>query len=471
MGAGKPINQLEWITQIAKASCRLHASLDIPSMMREAVSGAMQLIGANAGAAGLLVDGKLSFSECAIESNWLPMNCRFDADGILANIITERTPVCIKESTVFVVSDHGHPLAEVKQLIAVPVVSAEGDWLACIVLMNSQNYTFENQDIAVLEQMALMMANALESSLRQVESKRVEADLEKSVATYRTLVEQIPAMTYIATMDRSQLLFVSPQVEVMLGYAQADFLEKKEIWTQNIHPEDRERVLGEVQQSVRDEVAFHSEYRIQTKQGEIIWVKDAADVVREHGENLYLQGVLFDISERKETEQAMVKLAHFDQLTGVANRALFRDRLKQSIVQAKRNDKQLAVLFLDLDGFKAVNDTLGHKAGDMLLAEAARRLTSHVREVDTVARMGGDEFTIILGEIHCQDDVHIVAKKIINAISEPYTHINEQAVVTLSMGVALYPQHSTHSDELVTMADDAMYEAKKNGKNQYRFTS
>jgi diguanylate cyclase (GGDEF)-like protein len=128
-------------------------------------------------------------------------------------------------------------------------------------------------------------------------------------------------------------------------------------------------------------------------------------------------------------------------------------------------------MFLDLDGFKSVNDSFGHQAGDELLAEVASRLNSHVREIDTVARMGGDEFTVILTGVHSQKGIELVAKKLIASIAEPYAHIEKTCPVTLSMGVAVFPDDSEISDELVRMADDAMYRAKNSGKNCYCFTS
>ncbi|MDX8388029.1 MAG: sensor domain-containing diguanylate cyclase [Ghiorsea sp.] len=464
---GNQLENVNVITWMAEASQRMHASSDVSLIMREAVVLCLKLVTAKQGAAGLLIDDELAFSEYSDAKSWYPMLCRFNQSQSLATLIKEQK-VSIGATKSSFYPDLGHALTTVDSILAVPVMGSQG-LLACLVLMNAEAGEFSQQNVMSVEQVAVMMASAIESGLKHVENKRVEADLQKSVATYRTLVEQIPAMTYIASMDRNKLLFVSPQVEAMLGYSQADFLANQEIWMERVHPDDRARVLGEVGQSIQDECPFHSEYKIRTKNNKTIWVKDAADVVRDQDEDLYLQGVLYDISERKETEQKMLHLAHFDHLTGLANRALFLDRLKQAVAQSKRNKQPFAVMFLDLDGFKAINDSLGHQAGDVLLAEAANRLRSHVREADTVARMGGDEFTIILSDIQSKSDIRIVAEKLIASISETYPHIQHTQAVTMSMGIAMYPKDSQQSDELVTLADDAMYKAKKAGKNRLCF--
>ncbi len=470
MGAMNQISHMDLVALLAGASSRMHASTDLPFIVREAVSTAIKLVGADGAAAGLFLNQKVIFSEYSDGAERHPFQAQFDAESWLAELIAHHKQVVLEKAEVQACfsADSGPVLAGLERIIAVPVLGRGNDLLACLLLLNPGHGKDVRRD---LEQFALMMSSAIENSIRCAESCRAEADLEKSVATYRTLVEQIPAITYIATLDRSQAIFVSPQVEEMLGYSQSDILADQGIWLQQIHPDDRERVLAEIRQSVYGGSPFHSEYQIATKNGDYIWVKDAADIVKERGEELYLQGVMYDISERKETEQEMIRLAHFDQLTGLANRALFLDRLNQSIAQAKRHKQQFAVLFLDLDGFKAVNDNLGHKEGDMLLKEVAKRLDAQVREMDTVARMGGDEFTIILNEVSAKEDIRKIANKLIKAISLPYEEIAPEYTVTMSMGVSLYPSDSTNSDELITLADNAMYDAKRNGKNGFCFIS
>ncbi|NWF35885.1 diguanylate cyclase [Mariprofundus sp. KV] len=472
MADAHQLSHTELVTLFAEASNLMHVSLDIPSIMRVASLTAMQLVDASAVATGLLLDDKLAFSEYYDGQAWKAYACRFGSEnGWIDDLISHRKVLAVSQC------DEPSPfdeniapvLAQAEQFIAIPVIGKEDDLLACMLLFDGNEVQFDALDCAHLELLASMMSVAIDNSIQLSENRRVEEDLEKSVATYRTLVEQIPAITYIATLDRSRILFVSPQVEDILGYSQDDFLANQETWAQQIHEDDRERVLSEVRESMKSGLPFHSEYRIHSKSGRDIWVKDAAATVRDHDHDLYLQGVVHDITERKESEEKLVQMAHFDQLTGLANRALFLDRLDQSVAQAKRHRQGFAVLFLDLDGFKAVNDNLGHKAGDILLAEAAHRLAANVREVDTVARMGGDEFTIILNEVSSRESIEHIAQKLLYAISAPYEHIDAQYKVTLSMGIALYPEDGMNRDGLITAADNAMYKAKNSGKNCFSF--
>lgn len=182
-----------------------------------------------------------------------------------------------------------------------------------------------------------------------------------------------------------------------------------------------------------------------------------------------LWGVCRDITEQKEAREQLYHMAHHDMLTGLPNRILFKDRLKQARALAKRHQHQLAVLFLDLDRFKIINDTLGHAAGDIMLKETARRLTSCVREVDTVARLGGDEFTVILGELKDDEAAEKVARKILKALAKPLVVEESELFITTSIGIAMYPDHVDDPAALIKAADIAMYHAKAQGRNNFQF--
>ena len=171
--------------------------------------------------------------------------------------------------------------------------------------------------------------------------------------------------------------------------------------------------------------------------------------------------------ERRRSEEQLAYMAQYDHLTGLANRALFKDRLEQSLARTRRSGTLMALMFLDLNRFKAVNDTLGHGAGDLLLREVAKRLGGCVRESDTVARMGGDEFSIILDDLTEAHQVALVARKIIDSLARPFTLDGHEAFVTISVGIAVYP--SSDGASLVADADSAMYSAKEHGQNTYRF--
>jgi diguanylate cyclase (GGDEF)-like protein len=179
--------------------------------------------------------------------------------------------------------------------------------------------------------------------------------------------------------------------------------------------------------------------------------------------------LVYEIGIRKQAEEKILHMASHDNLTGLPNRPLFKDRLETAQRLAVRNQGKLAVLFIDLDGFKAVNDNLGHKAGDKVLQEVANRLRESVRDSDTVARMGGDEFTILLNGIECAADVGVVAEKILAALEQPILLEDQVAKVGASIGIAIFPDDSDDSEKLISYADGAMYEIKKTGKNAYAF--
>lgn len=177
-----------------------------------------------------------------------------------------------------------------------------------------------------------------------------------------------------------------------------------------------------------------------------------------------------DISERKRTEQHLTFLANYDSLTGLPNRSMFLDRLNMSAENSKRTETLTAVIFLDLDGFKFINDTLGHDTGDKLIIEVGKRLTSCVRKSDTVARLGGDEFTVILTNIKHIDSINVLAEKIINSIAEPFVLNAHTVQTTCSLGITIYPfADSDNAYSLIKQADTAMYQAKASGKNNYKF--
>ena len=176
-----------------------------------------------------------------------------------------------------------------------------------------------------------------------------------------------------------------------------------------------------------------------------------------------------DITEQELAEAVILHNAHHDLLTGLPNRRLFMDRLEQEVKHAQRNSLSLAVLFMDLDGFKDVNDSLGHEAGDRLLSEVAKRLTGCVRADDTVARLGGDEFTLILIGTKQPKDVELVARTIIDTLALPF-HIAQQSVrISVSIGITLYPEDASSPVALLDAADRAMYKAKKSGPNRMSF--
>jgi diguanylate cyclase (GGDEF)-like protein/PAS domain S-box-containing protein len=290
-----------------------------------------------------------------------------------------------------------------------------------------------------------------------------EERLRSTEHHYRTLVERLPLSVYIDRLDEvSSNVYTSPQIEPLLGYTVAEWVENRELFVELLHPEDRERVLAA-------HVATHAtgeplliEYRLRTRDGRVVWVQDEARVISGEGEPV-LQGYLLDITARKEAQEQLRHQAFHDALTGLANRALFTDRVEHALVLRAPGSRGVAVLFLDLDDFKAVNDSLGHAAGDTLLREVAARVCEALEPSHTVARLGGDEFAILIEEVAGLPTALAAADRLIAALQAPFEIEGREVFVTASIGIAL----GTVADELLRAADVAMYRAKAAGKAQY----
>jgi diguanylate cyclase (GGDEF)-like protein len=180
------------------------------------------------------------------------------------------------------------------------------------------------------------------------------------------------------------------------------------------------------------------------------------------------RGIVRDIDDRKKAEATILHMAYHDALTGLPNRLLFNDRMNVSMSAAQRNNKRFAVMMLDLDKFKHINDSMGHSIGDQLLQSVGNRLRGRLRKSDTVARMGGDEFMLLLPEINQREDAEIIAKKIVDSFQRPFILGNNDLKVTTSIGIAVYPDDGADFDTLKKSADIAMYKAKEKGRNNFQ---
>jgi diguanylate cyclase (GGDEF)-like protein/PAS domain S-box-containing protein len=241
---------------------------------------------------------------------------------------------------------------------------------------------------------------------------------------------------------------------------------------ERIHPEDRRKTVATIDQHIQNDNPFSVEFRIRHQHGYWLWVQAAGAVVSHDSvtrKPLRLCGTLQDISERKKQEERILHQAHFDSLTDLPNRFLALDRLSQLINEARRKTKRVAVLFLDLDDFKKINDTLGHETGDKLLKEAASRLKSVVRSSDTVGRLGGDEFIILIGGLSEPSNVQPVADALCKKFTEAFRVDNRELVLTTSIGISIYPDDGENLSELLRNADIAMYHSKEQGRNTYSY--
>jgi diguanylate cyclase (GGDEF)-like protein len=236
----------------------------------------------------------------------------------------------------------------------------------------------------------------------------------------------------------------------------------------SIHPKDVKRVRGEFLRLVRGENAAQPiEFRFRHARGDWIHLEAlGANLLEYDG----IRGVVLtsrDVTERKQAEAQAKYRAHHDTLTGLPNRLLMQDRLQQAITQARRSGGQVALMFIDLDRFKLVNDSFGHVIGDELLKQVAARLRRCLRDTDTVARLGGDEFTIMLPEVDSPQAAGEVAERILNDFEQPFTDAEQEMYISASIGISLFPRHASLPDELVKHADTAMYSAKDSGRSRY----
>ena len=255
-------------------------------------------------------------------------------------------------------------------------------------------------------------------------------------------------------------------------HATPSYLPSLETWMSKIHPEDQAHFHKHWKKLVDKQESISLEFRFYRRDDEIVWLQLLSSALHDQkGRLLGYLGTISDISELKEAQLKMESLALYDPLTGLANRRLFRDRLQNSIINAQRTNTSVALMFIDMDQFKRVNDTLGHDTGDLLLIEVAKRLKSNLRETDTVSRVGGDEFTVLLTDIRSSEDALLVAEKILKSISESLHVHGYPLSTTVSIGITMIPDDSTDDKVLMKNADLAMYRAKELGRNNIQFFS
>ncbi|MDP2246798.1 MAG: diguanylate cyclase, partial [Nitrosomonadales bacterium] len=267
---------------------------------------------------------------------------------------------------------------------------------------------------------------------------------------------------------KTNVVFFSRRWKEMLGYVEGELPSHYKNWLEIVHKDDTSSVMESLNKHLENRSeSFSAEFRAQCKDGRWLWVLSRGIVVEwdASGSPSRIVGTQTDISARKETEELIWKQANFDGLTSLPNRRMFFNRLSEEIKRAARNKKAFAVMFIDLDGFKPVNDKWGHQAGDDLLVQVSQRLTTCIRQTDTSARFGGDEFTVILTGLSDAADVEVIASKVLDSLNQPFDLGGRIAQISASIGIATYPAHGVDGDSLISHADSAMYDAKGIGKN------
>ncbi len=332
----------------------------------------------------------------------------------------------------------------------------------------------QDEPAAVIES----VERVLSRRRRERECALMAVRLEHSERLYRLLVEHSPDIIY--TLDeKGRFLFVNGRVQLLLGHSCEELIGQH--YSVIVHPDDVEHArFAFNERRIGDRASTNVEIRLQGKVQGVRRFEDRTIVTILSARGLYASpneltqphfigtsGVARDISERKKTEEAITFQAFHDLLTGLPNRVLFKDRLTVALRQAKRLGQRIAVMFIDIDRFKLVNDTYGHHEGDELLKCFAKRARSCLRSGDTLARQGGDEFTILLPDVHSGEDAAAIAGKILSELKRPFTIAGQPLLTTASIGISLFPDDGEAPDVLLGNADIAMYQIKGRGKNGY----
>ena len=299
-----------------------------------------------------------------------------------------------------------------------------------------------------------------------LERRQLQADMESALAESRAMLELSPVATYFLKEGRVE--WMNGMCESLLGYRGAELVGKS---TAHLHLNEADygEVMARVEGVLKGGTVFRGDIHMKRRDGRVILVRASAKAIAPWE---LARGVVWtaeDVTEQRADAARVAFLAHHDQLTGLPNRILLADRLRVALAHAARNKVSCGLMFLDLDRFKSINDTLGHAIGDELLIEVARRLRTSVRDSDTVARLGGDEFVIVLPALRAPEDAETVARKMVASLGMPYELSGHPVATTPSIGIALFPEDALDGDELLRNADAAMYEAKQGGRNGYRF--
>jgi len=310
---------------------------------------------------------------------------------------------------------------------------------------------------------------AIERELREAGERatrrKAEQALRDNERRFRSLIEHSYDITTVVDLQGT-IVYESPSIERLLGHTPGDLIGKK--LQQHIHPDDVDAVLATLSRPSTEGIPS-VEFRFQDRAG--AW-RSLEATVNHLLDNPDIGGIVLncrDITARKQDEATIRHLAYFDALTRLPNRMLFNDRLAQALAHSRRRGARgLAIMFLDLDRFKTINDTLGHGAGDELLRSAAERLSKSVREEDTVARLGGDEFLFLLPDVDNVEDSARIAQKTLDLFGAPFNVMDHELHITTSIGVSMFPLDGADGETLIRNADTALYRAKEQGGGRYQ---
>lgn len=358
--------------------------------------------------------------------------------------------------------------------ITVPfvIVTGQDDSALAVQMIKQGASDFVVKDTTLLDRLPVVISRTLQEADTLQRLQQLERALHQSEQRLARAQRIARVGSWEWDLHTNRLSF-SPELLAILGYNSASAPPVSLEWFYNqISPTDTPFVRKSLLSAVETGRNLSVTFRIRTGDGTEIVVASQAELIRDgNGHPELLVGTLLDVTERTRAEQEIHQLANYDILTGLPNRNLLHDRLQQAIIQAGRSQNSVGVLFLDLDRFKGINDSLGHRAGDQLLRTVAERLRVCVRESDTLARIGGDEFVIILSMVSDEDGISSAATKVLGIISEPFVIEGQELYLTASIGIAVYPNDGSDVQTLLKHADLAMYQAKDLDRNNFQFFS
>ncbi len=300
------------------------------------------------------------------------------------------------------------------------------------------------------------------------EQERRKGEILAARSQLQATLDAIPDLLFELDLNGRYYAYHSPRTDLLAAPVE-DLLGKT--ISDVLPPDAAEIVFSALQEAQEKGFSSGKQLELELSHGTFWFELSVSRKPVDSGSEPHFIVLARDVTERKASEQRITNLAHYDSLTGLPNRALLADRMKVAIKRAARQSTRLAVLFVDLDRFKPINDSLGHDVGDKLLKVVAERMQDSVRSVDTVSRVGGDEFVVLLSEIETSEDAARVAEKLINTLSQPYEIEEHELLVTASVGICIYPDNGTESNILLRNADASMYSAKEAGRNRYQFYS
>ena len=345
--------------------------------------------------------------------------------------------------------------------LGVPLKTPDGAIGVLVVQDYENSDTYSQQDVELLTSVADQIAMA-------IERKRSEEALRLSQERF----ELVTRATSDAVWDwnlKTDEIWWNEGFQNLFGYSGEEIGSQRSSWTERLHPDDSERVTEDILRHIESgKTNWIEEYRFRRRDGSYASVVDRGYVVYDQADQpIRLLGSMMDVTERKSLEEQLTHLALHDPLTKIANRVLFRDRVDHALSKVVRNHVSIAVLFLDLDNFKSINDSLGHAAGDKLLVAVADRLQDCLRNSDTAARLGGDEFAILIESVLHTDEPVNIADRVLDVFRQPFSIEGVEVYVCASIGIAAGSTETSGPEELLRNADLAMYLAKGRGKGKY----